>query len=128
MTKFQTIALWALTLLLAAAFAMAGFAKLSGAPQMVENFARWGLPGWFLLVTGAVELGAAVLLLAPRTAFYGSALLVPTMIGAALTHVVHGDPIAAAVPALVLLVLSAVVAWARRPAFLRAVTAQPAGA
>jgi putative oxidoreductase len=119
MPKPTTIALWALTILLAAAFAMAGFAKLSAAPQMVENFARWGFPAWFLTLTGAIELGAAILLLIPRASFYGAALLVPTMIGAAATHLLKGDPVATAVPALVLLALSAAIAYARRPAFLR---------
>lgn len=51
----------------------------------------------------------------PRTAFYGAALLVCTMIGAVLTHLflIGGNP----VPASVLLLIVATVAWKRWPIF-----------
>jgi hypothetical protein len=53
------------------------------------------------------------MLLIPALAFYGAALLIPTMIGAILTHlfIVGGSP---AIP-LVLLLAVGTVAWARRP-------------
>jgi hypothetical protein len=68
---------------------------------------------WFRYLTGAIEVGAALMLLVPSLAFYGAALLVPTMLGAIMTHlfILGGS----AMPALVLLLAVGTVAWARRP-------------
>jgi putative oxidoreductase len=105
------IALWALQVLLAAAFLMAGASKLAGAEMMVGQFEAIGLGQWFRYLTGSLEVVAAILLLIPRRSGYGALLLIPIMLGAAATHVVvfKNSP---AVP-LVLLALAAVVAWAR---------------
>jgi hypothetical protein len=56
-----------------------------------------------------------VLLLIPGAGFFGALLLTATMIGAVATHIVliGGSP----VPALVLGLLSAFVAWRLRPGF-----------
>lgn len=93
--------LWALQLLVAAVFFAAGAAKLVGAPMMVEAFDGIGMGQWFRYVTGIIEIGSATLLILPGYAAFGSALLIPTMIGAALAHtfVIGGSPI----PALALL-------------------------
>ena len=60
-----------------------------------------------------VEVGGAVLLLVPAAGFIGGLLLTATMAGAVATHLVliGGSP----VPAMVLLLLSAFVAWRLRP-------------
>ena len=93
--------LWGLQLLVAAVFFAAGAAKLVGAPMMVETFDGIGIGQWFRYVTGIVEIGSAIALILPGYAAFGSALLIPTMIGAALAHifVIGGSPI----PALALL-------------------------
>ena len=114
MDKAKTIGTWLLTGLLALAFLGAGGSKLAGAEQMVNNFNEMGLPIWFLYVTGAIEVAAAVLLLIPRTSPIGAGLLIPTMIGAVLAHVVSGHPIGQAVPAAVLGLLVATVLYLRR--------------
>ncbi len=111
--KGKTIAFHVLAGLLAFAFVGAASGKLMGAPEMVENFARWGYPSWFLYVTGAIEVVAAILIAVPKTRFFGASLLVATMIGGVGTHVIHGE-YGAAIPALVLMSLSALVAWSRR--------------
>jgi len=82
------IALWALQVLLAAAFLMAGASKLAGAEMMVQQFEVIGLGPWFRHLTGALEVVAAVLLLVPGRGGYGALLLVPIMIGAAIAHLV----------------------------------------
>jgi putative oxidoreductase len=89
----------ALQILTAAAFLMAGFAKLSGQPMMVETFDRVGIGQWFRYVTGGLEIASAILLLIPRLTPVGAALLVCTMIGAVLTHLVliGGSPVPAVV-------------------------------
>jgi putative oxidoreductase len=109
--RATNIALWSLQVLLAAAFLMAGASKLAGVEIMVKQFEAIGLGQWFLYLTGGLEVVAAILLLIPRTGGYGALLLVPIMLGAAAAHVVvfKNSP---AVP-LVLLGLSAVVAWGR---------------
>jgi uncharacterized membrane protein YphA (DoxX/SURF4 family) len=111
-SKAKNIALWALQVLTAAAFLMAGFAKLSGQPVMVEMFEKIGFGQWFRYVTGSIEVTSAILLLVPRLTPVGAALLVCTMIGAVTTHsaILGGSPL----PAAVLGCLAATILWGRR--------------
>ena len=104
---------WAIRLLLALAFGAAGAAKLAGVAQMVQTFDLIGIGQWFRYVTGIVEVGGAILLLIPSTAFLGGLLLGVTMIFGVATHlfVIGGS----AVPAAVLAVLSGFVAYRLRP-------------
>lgn len=110
-SKAKNISLWALQILAAAAFLTAGFAKLSGQPMMVETFEKIGIGQWFRHVTGGIEVASAILLLIPRLTPVGAALLVCTMTGAVLTHLVliGGSP----VPALVLQCFAAIILWGR---------------
>jgi putative oxidoreductase len=110
--RIANVALWILQIAAAGMFLMAGFSKLSGAPQMVEMFDAIGLGQWFRYVTGSVEVLGAVLLLIPRTSGLGALLIVGTMLGAIATHlfIIGGSP----VPALVLLIVTGIIAWGRR--------------
>jgi uncharacterized membrane protein YphA (DoxX/SURF4 family) len=105
------VELWVLQGVTAAAFLMAGIAKLSGQPMMVENYDKIGVGQWFRYVTGTIEIGSAILLLIPRLTPVGAALLVCTMIGAVLAQVfaLRGS----AAPALVLGCFAAVILWGR---------------
>jgi putative oxidoreductase len=105
---------WGIRIVLALAFGAAGLAKLAGVAQMVQVFEAIGAGQWFRYVTGVIEVVGAVLLLVPPTGFFGGLLLTATMGGAVLTHLalIGGSP----VPALVLGLLSAFVAWRQRPA------------
>jgi len=105
------VALWVAQIALAATFLFAGGSKLVGAPAMVTLFNAIGLGQWFRYVTGAIEMSAAVALLIPSAAPFGAILLVPTMIGAATANLFLGQSPA---PPLVLLLVAAAVAWARR--------------
>jgi hypothetical protein len=108
---FRTLGLWALQIGAAAMFLMAGYAKLSGDPQMVGLFGAIGLGQWFRYLTGALEVIGAVTLLVPALAGAGALLLVGVMFGALATHfVIGGSPLMA----IVLLVATAIVAYARR--------------
>jgi uncharacterized membrane protein YphA (DoxX/SURF4 family) len=113
-SKGANIALWVLQGLLALAFVGAASGKLLGKPEMVALFEAVGVGQWFRYVTGLLELTGALLIVVPRTKFFGAALLSVVMVGAVLTHlfILHNAPTAAAV----LLVLAGVVAWARRGA------------
>ena len=114
----KNIALWILSGLLGLAFIFGGATKLLAMPPHPEHFAGWGYPGWFMYLTGAIELVSAILLFIPRVAAFGAALLVPTMIGAALTHLTHADA-AHVAPSLVMLVLSSAVLYGRRDTLLK---------
>ena len=91
---------------------LAGGLKLAGVPVMVALFDAIGIGQWFRYVTGSIEVVSAVALLVPSWAAFGALLLVPTMVGAVITHllIVGGS----AVPATVLLIGSLAIAWARR--------------
>jgi putative oxidoreductase len=104
---------WGVRILLALAFGAAGIAKLAGVPQMVQVFDAIGVGQWFRYLTGAVEIAGAVLLLIPAFGFVGGLVLFATMVGGVATHLllIGGSP----VPALVLGLLSAFVAWRLRP-------------
>ena len=111
--NWKQVGVWALAAVLAAFFLVAGGLKLRGAPSQVDNFAHWGYAAWFLYVVGAVEVAGAMGLLVPRLAGFAALLLGGTMLGAALTHLVHHEMKAVPVP-LVILGLLAVVGYARR--------------
>jgi putative oxidoreductase len=110
--RWKSAGLWVVRGLLALAFAGAGGAKLYGVPMLVEEFQHIGAGQWFRYLTGTLELLGAILILAPSLVAFGALLLICIMIGATFTHlfVIGGSP----VPALVLLALSAIVAYAKR--------------
>jgi putative oxidoreductase len=108
-----TIALWALQTLLALAFAMAGFAKVSGSPAMVEMFATIGIGQWLRYVVGALEIAGAVGVLIPRLSGLAALGLIGLMAGATLTNVLvlRASPL---LPVALMLV-SALIVWDRWP-------------
>ena len=110
-SKGLNIVLWMLQILTAVIFLYVGILKLFSAPMLVQGFAIIGLGQWFRYFTGAIEVGGAALLLTPRLAAVGAALLTCTMIGAVIAHLtrLHTSP---AVP-LVLLVVCVTIVWGR---------------
>ena len=110
--RWPSVSLWVARGLLALAFLGAGGAKLYGVPMMVQEFEHIGLGQWFRYLTGALEVFGALLILTPSLTAFGALLLIGIMIGATITHlfVIGGT----AVPALLLLALSALVAYAKR--------------
>jgi putative oxidoreductase len=110
--KRLTITLRVLEVIAALAFLAAGSAKLSGAQQMVDAFAKIGVGQWFRYLTGIFEVTGAVLLLIPSLAGVGALLLAGVMAGAIVAHltILGGSPV---VPAVLLLIVGGV-AWFRR--------------
>ncbi len=110
--KVMNVVLWILQILGALMFLMAGANKLAGNEQMVGMFEAIGVGQWFRYLTGAIEVLSAILLLIPRFSGIGALILIPTMIGAILTHlfIVGGSPV---VP-IILLIVMAVIAYGRR--------------
>jgi len=111
--KGTSFGLWIFTGLPALAFLAAGVMKLGGSPEVAANFVKWGYPPWFAYVTGVIEVGGAIGLFVPRAAPFAAALLGCTMVGAAVTHLTHGEASHLAAP-IVLLLWVAAVGWARR--------------
>lgn len=109
MTRYITLGIKALLTL---AFLGAGFSKLAGVEMMVATYDAIGVGQWFRYVTGIIEVGGAVLLWIPGLIGLGAGLLTATMVGAVLAHVMILGP--SAMPALVLGVLSAFIAWMHR--------------
>jgi len=112
--KWKKLGVASVSFLLALIFFSAGGSKLASPDAHMEAFLRWGYPGWFLYVTGLVEVAGAVLLLIPTVRFYGAALLACTMLGATFTHLRAGEMAAVPVP-LVLLAFAGLIAWVNRP-------------
>lgn len=125
----RSIATWTVSILLALAFLAAAAAKLTGQAMMVSEFTLFGLPGWFLYVTGVIEVIGAVLILIPRLAGLGAALLACVMLGALAAHLTHGQAPMIAGP-VVLLVLAVTVgtlrAWSPIPRVLDSRSARAA--
>ena len=112
MSNLQKYGLLGIKVLLTLAFVAAGAAKLVGVEMMVQTFEAVGVGQWFRYVTGIIEVGSAILLWIPGRQLLGAALLVCTMIGATLAHLLILGP--SAVPAVVLGVLAAITAYSHR--------------
>jgi len=103
--------------LVALFFVYLAWKNLSGDPQMVADFDRWGYPDWFRRTTAVLQVVGALLLIPTATCFLGGVLLAGILAGAVLTHLLN-DPLAASVSPLVFLVLvAATTAWFRPPIF-----------
>ena len=110
-SRARTVMLWILTAGAAAMFLMAGSAKLSGAPMMVQLFDTIGVGQWFRYLTGGIEVIGAVALFVPLVAPYAAAALAATMVGAIVTHVaIVGGSVAIPVA---LLAATAFIGWTR---------------
>ncbi len=105
--------LLALKILTAAAFLAAGIAKLMGAEMMVAVFDAIGVGQWFRIVTGLIEIGGAVLLFIPAKQGFGAGVLMVTMLGAIVSHILILGA-ATMPPSVVLFVFTAIITYAHR--------------
>lgn len=114
-SRWKPIAFWVLKIVFALAFIGAGCAKLYGLPQMVAEFDTIGLGQWFRYFTAIMEIGGAILLLIPKTTFFGAVVLTAVCIGAFFAQIffLHQDWIHTIVMAAVL----AAIAWSQREQF-----------
>src|SRR6185369_7446743 len=121
MTKLRIVKevlLWIIALLLALVCLRSGWLKVSSNIFWVRDFHRWGYPDEFRVAVGIAELVSAVLLLIPRLAGYGASLFAVVMLGAIYTHATHNE--SSRLPFnFFLLALSLVLAFMRRPNFLK---------
>jgi putative oxidoreductase len=111
-TRTRTIAVWALSIVLALGFLAAGTTKLAGIPIQAQIFQQLGYPNWFMYVTGALETAAALALLVPRYALAGVVIIICVMVGAVGSPLIHGQASTTAVP-IVLLAAAVAVGYLR---------------
>lgn len=107
------VALWVLQALLAAVYAAGAMPKLTAQPEAVAGFADIGFGIAGMYVIGALEVAGAIALLIPRLCGPAALAFVGLMVGAVTVTVLHLDAADAIVPA-TLLVLVAILGWARR--------------
>jgi uncharacterized membrane protein YphA (DoxX/SURF4 family) len=113
-SRGRNIALWVLQVVLAAVYLFAGGMKLIDDPMQIAEFQKMGLGVVGMHVLGVLEIAAGVGLLLPGVAGFAATCLVALMVGAVIsTALMMGATPLVAIPAVVLL-LVAVVAWARR--------------
>jgi len=112
--KTKTIWLTVGAIGLAAVFLMFGAGKFIDPAKWIDKFAAWGLPEWFVSVSGALELAGAIGLLIPVLRGLAGLGLALFMIGAVGTHIVHVE-IGMIFVASAILVGSAIVGWLRLP-------------
>ena len=85
------------------------------ARSMPEEFAAYGLPGWFTYVVGALKVGGALCLIAGlwfHPLVLPAALVIAIlMVGALAMHLKIRDPLKKSVPALFMLTLCIIICW-----------------
>lgn len=90
------------------------------ASNMLQEFAAYGLPAWSCYLVGFLKLASAFGLLAgliyPALVLPAAIVIALLMVGALAMHLKVGDAPKKSLPALTILVLSAVIIAARWPA------------
>ena len=122
MARVKLAALWIVSILLAVVMVGPGSQKFTS-PTWERMFRAWGYPDNFYLLIGALEVVGGIGLLIPRTASASGIMLSIIMVGAAITHRVHGGR--SGVGEFVFAALLLVIAYARWPGVLGRFMARP---
>ena len=85
-TKKSSWFLWVLRIIAAVILLPTLFFKFSGAEESVYIFSKLGVEPWGRILSGVVELIAAILLLIPATTGIGALIASGVMAGAILSH------------------------------------------
>ena len=83
-----SIAPWALRIIAVLIMLQTLYFKFSGAEESVYIFSQLGMEPWGRMGTGIFELIASLLILYPRTTFFGSVLAIGLMLGAVGAHLI----------------------------------------
>lgn len=115
-----TILFWTLRIIASVILLQTLFFKFSGAEESIYIFSTIGMEPWGRIATGVIELIASVLILIPRTTFFGAVLAAGTMSGALFFHFtrlgieVRGDHGQLFIYALLVFISTCILAWAFR--------------
>jgi len=82
----SSIAPWVLRIIAALIMLQTLYFKFTGADESVYIFSELGMEPWGRIGTGILELIASILILYPRTTFFGSVLAIALMCGAIVAH------------------------------------------
>ena len=105
-SRLDGLTRWLPRIAIALVFVTVGSSKFSD-PMWVRLFARIGFGQWFRYFTGVMQIAGGVLVLMPRLALVGIAMLACTMTGAVITWIAFGLPLNVPIPGVLLLVLLA---------------------
>lgn len=86
LTKGQNVLSWVLRIVVAVILLQTLFFKFTGAEESVYIFTTLGAEPWGRIGSGVVELIASILLLTPRTVWFGALLSLGTISGAIMSH------------------------------------------
>ena len=79
--------------------------------NLKDEFAAYGLPGWFFVLVGVLKVGSGIALIAglwlPALVLPATAVVSGLMLGALAMHIKARDAIVKSVPALLMLAMSA---------------------
>jgi putative oxidoreductase len=120
-SKWRTIAIWVLRVVLGLVFLYIGITKLTGTGNTVEYFAAIGWGQWFRYLTGILDSAGVALLFVPKWTCFGAIVLTCSVgVGTLISlTVLRGDPTWGSsemvVVPLVLTILAVVLAWLTRP-------------
>jgi len=84
--SISSIAPWILRIIAALIMLQTLYFKFSGSEESVYIFSQLGMEPWGRIGTGILELIASILILYPRTTFFGSLLAIGLMLGAIGAH------------------------------------------
>jgi uncharacterized membrane protein YphA (DoxX/SURF4 family) len=99
--RIDLIRTWVPRVVMSLFFLTTGSQKFTGG--WVETFQTIGFGEWFRYFTGSLQIAGGLLLLLPRTALIGAAMLASTMVGAMLAWIFFLDsPGSAVFPAIIL--------------------------
>lgn len=118
MTKRNKIIYWIATCWLALGMVSTGLVQLFKQKDEVAAITKLGYPVYFLTILGVWKLLGSIAVLIPKFALvkeWAYAGFFFAMSGAAISHIISGDPVKEIIPSLLLLVLT-VVSWYFRPA------------
>ena len=84
--SITSIAPWVLRIIAALVMLQTLYFKFSGSEESVYIFSQLGMEPWGRIATGVLELIASILILYPKTTFFGSVVAMGLMSGAVIAH------------------------------------------
>jgi putative oxidoreductase len=90
---FRTAAIWTIAVVMGLLFVLVGLSKLTGSPGIAwaVRLSNWGYPAGSRYAIGGIEILAGLGLLVPSFRRAAAVTLMAVMMGALLTHLIHGE-------------------------------------